>query len=182
MLKDYTRNYLKVFNYNEPGRRYEWLETDDVYTILFESGLQDNDWIKWDGYTPTGRTNCFQVGPGPKQRVVTTIQSGAVMQDYYNLCALRFERWHRCDLAYYDKRDQYDWSKDQKNYKHYPCFRHFYEAQYACTDDMFDFLQELAFVKRANQTFEEDWSNREIQAFPTIYDTPNKAGRKTYTY
>jgi len=95
---------------------------------------------------------------------------------------LRFERWYRCDEVYYDKRDQYDYNPDQSKYKHYPCYRHFYEAQYACTDDFFDFLMELAYAKQASDTFEGDWSQREIRAFPTIYDTPNKADRKTYTY
>lgn len=41
---------------------------------------------------------------------------------------------------------------------------------------------ELAYAKQANDTFEGDWSNREINVFPTVFDTPNKAGRKTKTY
>lgn len=85
-------------------------------------------------------------------------------------------------MNYYDKRHEYDYNPDQSKAKPYPCFRHFYETQYACTDDMFDFLMELTYAKQANDTFEDDWRNTEIQAYPTIYDTPNKSKRKTYSY
>ncbi len=58
-------------------------------------------------------------------------------------------------MANYDLRDKkFDYVKDQKNYKAYPCYRQFYEATYACDDTMFDFLLELAYAKRANDTFE----------------------------
>ncbi len=95
---------------------------------------------------------------------------------------MRFERWFRCDLVFYDEKYKYEGVTEDKKYRNYPCYRHFYEAQYACTDDFFDFLMELAYAKRANDTFEEDWSNRELTATPTVYDTPNKAGRKTKIY
>ena len=85
-------------------------------------------------------------------------------------------------MIYYDKRDNYDYNLDQTKYKAYPCYRQFYEAQYACTDDMFEFLMELAYAKQASDNFEDDWRNNDLSNNPTIYDTPNKAKRKTYTY
>jgi len=180
-LKTYFLNYMKVFYFDKTLKKYQFWEPEDIYTIMFE-GWALEDIYGYDGYSPTGRTNSFQVGSGPKQRVITSVQTEAIQQDYYTLCALRFERWFRCDLVYYDERDKYDYNADPKTYRHYPCYRHFYEAQYACTDDFFDFLMELAYAKQANDTFEEDWSNRELTAVPTVYDTPNKAGRKTKVY
>jgi len=55
------------------------------------------------------------------------------LKDYFMLCGLRFERWFRCDLVYHDLRHtKFDHVKNQKNYKTYPCYREYYEAQYAC--------------------------------------------------
>jgi hypothetical protein len=85
-------------------------------------------------------------------------------------------------MIFHDKRGEYDWNTDQSKIKHYPCYRQFYEAQYACSDDLFDFLLELNYAKKANDTFTADWANMEIKAFPTVYDTPQKADRKTKTY
>lgn len=100
------------------------------------------------------------------------------------LCGLRFERWFRCDLVYHDLRTtKFDQVKNQKkNYKTYPCYREYYEAQYACQDDMFDFLMELAYIRRANDTFEGDHSSHEISILPTFYDTPKAAEKRSYTY
>ena len=37
------------------------------------------------GMTPTGRTTSFRVSMGPKDRVVTSAQTHAVHQDYFEL-------------------------------------------------------------------------------------------------
>lgn len=98
-------------------------------------------------------------------------------------CALRFERWYRCDFVYNDIRDKYDLNIDYNaKPKKYPCFKHFYEANYACADDTFEFLLEVAYSKKSYDLSEGDWSNREIQAFSTVYDTVHKTDRKTYSY
>jgi len=47
---------------------------------------------------------------------------------------------------------------------------------------MFDFLMELAYTRRANDTFEGDHANYELSALPTFYDTPKAAEKRTYTY
>lgn len=47
---------------------------------------------------------------------------------------------------------------------------------------MFDFLMELAYIRRANDTFEGDHSSHEISILPTFYDTPKAGEKKTYTY
>jgi hypothetical protein len=41
---------------------------------------------------------------------------------------------------------------------------------------------ELAFAKRANDTFETDWANYETSLLPTFYDTAKKDERKSYSY
>ena len=96
---------------------------------------------------------------------------------------MRFDKWYRCDIVHWDERHtKYDAVRDQKNYKTYPCYREYWEANYACQDDLFDFLMELAFAKRANDYFEGDYASHEIQIFPTAYDNPKQAERKTLTY
>jgi hypothetical protein len=180
-LKDYFRSYSKCFWFDIPLQRYTFIEPEEAYTLIFE-GSSLEDFQTYPGSTPTGRTNCYQHGNPPKQRVAVSSQTNAVFLDYYNLCALRFEKWWGCDMVYHDIRHKYDYNLDQTKWKSYPCFRYFYEAQYACTDDYFDFLMELAYAKTASDKFMADHSNAEIAAFPTVFDTPKKIDRKTYTY
>lgn len=142
-----------------------------------------DDFDNWLGYSATGRTTSFQVGLGPKQRVANTFNAFYSMPDYYMLCAMRFERWWRCDMVYYDeKATKYDWAPIVNNPNRYPCYREYYEATFSCADDIFNFLLELAYVKRANDYWEGDHSNLEIKSFPTVYDTPKAAERITFTY
>jgi hypothetical protein len=120
---------------------------------------------------------------GPKQRVAVTAQTNYLKEDYFDLCALRFDKWDRCDFVFYDDRStKYDQVKDLKNYKHYPCYREFYEAQYACSDDLFDFLMELSHQKRANGITHYDVESHEIKRLPTIYDSPKRTEKRTLTY
>lgn len=57
------------------------------------------------------------------------------------------------------RHEQFDYVKDPKNFKHYPCYREFYEAQYSCIEDAFEYLLELAFARRATDTFEAEYQN-----------------------
>ncbi|EAS07366.4 hypothetical protein TTHERM_00568030 (macronuclear) [Tetrahymena thermophila SB210] len=181
-LEHFFRNYMKCFFFDHGLKKYQMFEPEDMYTVVFEGWALD-DLITFPGFTPTGRTNSYQIGLSPRQRTVVPTQTFYQMQDYYMLCGLRFERWFRCDLVYHDQRHtKFDQVKNQKNYKTYPCYREYYEAQYACQDDMFDFLMELAYARRAADNFESDFASHELTTLPTFYDTPKAAERKTYTY
>ena len=57
--------------------------------------------MEFDGMTKTGATNSFQVGLGPKQQVEQTFNSFYSMPDYYIMCAMRFEKWFKCDSVYH---------------------------------------------------------------------------------
>jgi hypothetical protein len=175
---------MQCYYYNKAHRNYEFIEPEDMYTIVLEPWLfEDEDVEDWKGFSPTGRTTSFQIGLGPKQRVASTFNSFYSMPDYYMLCAMRFERWWRCDQVYYDDRAvKYDHAPLIGKSKKYPCYREYYEAIYACADDIFKYLIELAYNKRANNFFEADYSNKEILSFPTVYDTPKAPERITYTY
>lgn len=181
-LRDYWRLYTKCFYFNKALKKYQVIEPEDTFSIIFD-GMNLEDVTTYLGFTPTGRTNAFQASIGPKQRVQTSVQTNFSKQDYYDLCALRFDKWNRCDMAFYDLRDKkFDYVIDQKNYKNYPCFREFYEAQYACQDDLFDFLMELSYSRQANDLFEEDVSRHEFQMFPTVLDSPKYNEKRTMTY
>lgn len=95
---------------------------------------------------------------------------------------MRFEKWFNCDSKFSDVRAKnYDFVADQRNYKNYPCFREFYEANYACSDDYMEFLMELAYAKSANDFNIADKSNVEIRSGPTTFDNPD-LNRKVYHY
>jgi hypothetical protein len=98
-------------------------------------------------------------------------------EDYYDLCALRFSKWYKCDMTYYDSK--IDFAKKKTPY---PCYQYFYEAQYACSDDMFDFLLELAYFRNINNITEEKILQYELTATPNVYDTPETTNRVKYSY
>ena len=120
--------------------------------------------MDWDGYSSTGATTSFQAGVGPKQKVENTFNSFYSMPDYYIMCAMRFDKWYRCDTVYGDERTQFDRNPEvgltnMKQHDHYPCFREYYETRYACADNIFQFLNELAYFKKARGFIREDFSN-----------------------
>jgi hypothetical protein len=41
---------------------------------------------------------------------------------------------------------------------------------------------EIAYAKRSANFHEGDYFNTELKMFPTVFDTPKKAERRTYTY
>ena len=49
-------------------KKYVIIEPEDVYTIVFEGWALD-DMAEYRGSTPTGRTNCFQAGIPPHEKV-----------------------------------------------------------------------------------------------------------------
>jgi len=159
-------------------------EPDDIYSNLYESYNMMDEFIPFPGFTPTGRTNSFQFGKGPKERVKTTAQTNMSKIDYYELCGLRFERWYKCDIKYgHLKHKQYDYkkkSKDGMTGNNYPCFREWYEAGYTCNDDLFDFMMELHYAKTL-KGFDPDNTNVELQWSAKKWDTPDENSR-TYTY
>ena len=80
-------------------------------------------------------------------------------------CALKFEKWFRCDSIYgkdrtylYDrnpKKTEGDFNFDDN----YPCFREWAEINYACADNVMKYLLELAYTKRAQNFLMEDTSS-----------------------
>jgi hypothetical protein len=170
-------------------KKYQWVEPTDAFTALYRPFEYEEDEIMdWKGYTPTGCTASFKSGLGPRQRVENTFNSFYSMPDYYMMCAMRFDKWFRCDSTYGDDRERlYDHALQStranlKDSEHYPCFREFYEVRYACADNVFDMLVELAYRKKARNYWREKYSNVEARSFPTTFDSPHAPETTTYTY
>ncbi len=98
--------------------------------------------------------------------------------DTFELCGMRFDKWYHCDIQYSHEKK----AELYKNHEEYPCFQHFYEAQYSCSDQLFDFMLELAYARRQNQTNLYEKYNRDLTTIPTIYDTPDVNNRIKLTY
>lgn len=80
-------------------------------------------------------------------------------------------------MTYYDSKIDFAKKKEP-----YPCYQYFYESQYSCSDDMFDFLLELAYFRNINNITEEKILNYELATNPNVYDTPDQSARLKYTY
>jgi len=96
-LTDFFRTYFKCFFFDSRINDYVITEPDDIYQNTFESFNHNDEYIPFPGFTATGRTSSFQVGKGPKDKVKVTAQTNMAKIDYYELCALRFEKWYMCD-------------------------------------------------------------------------------------
>lgn len=180
---------MQVFFFNKKDKKYYLIEPDDAYSNILEPwGFEDNEVFDYNGYTRTGMSTSFQVGLGPKERVESTFNSFYGMTDYYIMCAMRFEKWFKCDSVYYDDRStEFDRNPERgirnlKLHEFYPCYKEWYEATYSCADNILKYLVELAYSKRAHDFFQEDTSSVEIRSFPTVFDSPSAPERVTYTY
>lgn len=71
-------------------------------------------------------------------------------EDFFELCGYRFSKWYKCDIFYSDQKEEF-----AKNNQEYPCFGLFYDSQYACSDQMFDYLLELSYARRKQGVFDE---------------------------
>ena len=98
-------------------------------------------------------------------------------EDYYVLCAYKFDKWFKCDMTYYNQKIEFAKKKED-----YPCLDHYYEAQFACADDTFEFMLELAYYRKMNNMNYEKFENDELYTFATYYDTPEPHSRIKYTY
>ena len=99
------------------------------------------------------------------------------MEDYFILCAHRFQKWFECDMTHYLRAEEY-----AKNKVDYPCIPYFNEAQFACADDQFEFMLELAYYRQLNNMTHSKFLNVELFTRPTIYDNPEYQASVTYTY
>lgn len=165
------------------------MEPEDIYMLTYEPwGFEDDEIMDWEGFSVTGATTSFQAGLGPKQKVENTFNSFYSMPDYYIMCAMRFEKWYKCDQVYGQNRSiDFDRNPEvgltnMKDSQHYPCFREYYETRYACADNILNFLVELSYQKKAKNFFHSDVSNIEIQSFPNVFDSPSAPENITLTY
>ena len=87
------------------------------------------------------------------------------MPDYYIMCSMRFEKWFSCDSVYHkDRSTDYDRNpergfKNLKPHEFYPCYKEWYEATYACSDQILRYLTELAYSKRAHDFWRANHSS-----------------------
>ena len=65
----------------------------------------------------------------------------------------------------------------------YPCTENWYEMQYACTDDMIEYLLELGHVRMVNNYHPKDYMSHDVKIRPSIFDMPEQGTeRRAYTY
>ena len=82
-----------------------------------------------------------------------------------------------CDNLYSDQKIDFAKKKQQ-----YPCDKHFQEAMFACSDDTFDCLLELAYYRKLNGITSDKYRNNDLWMDPTVYDAPDPSKNVKYTY
>ena len=116
-----TQLVIQVFFFNKKDKKYYITEPDDSYSNIIEPwAFEDSEVFDYNGYSRTGMSSAFQIGLSAKERVENTFNSFYSMPDYYIMCAMRFEKWFKCDSVYYDDRTTaYDRNPDRglKNLK-----------------------------------------------------------------
>ena len=100
-----------------------------------------------------------------------------MQEDYYILCSYRFSKWFECDTTYTDQK--IDFAKKKQPY---PCDQYFHEAMFACADDTFDCLLELAYYRKLNGITPDKYQNNDLWMEPTVYDAPDSSKNIKYTY
>ena len=106
-----------------------------------------------------------------------SFQTHFLQEDYFVLCAYRFMKWFECDMNHYGQKIEYAKRKEE-----YPCNAYFYEAQFACADDLFECMLELAYYRKFNGITRDKYLNLDLYSHPTIWDAPdpNKNIKLTY--
>lgn len=165
-LQQSTNANTQVFFFNKKEKKYLITEPDDSYSCILEPwGFEDAEVFDYIGKSRTGANTSWQVGLAPKERVENTFNSFYSMPDYYLMCAMRFEKWFKCDQVYYeDRTSDYDFNPDKgmrnlKPHEYYPCYKEWYETTYSCADNILKYLLELAYAKRSNDFYQEDTSS-----------------------
>ena len=97
--------------------------------------------------------------------------------DFFELCVVRFDKWFKCDRTFDGLRQKFS-----QNNERYPCFKHFYEMQYACSDHFLNYLMELHYYRTVNNLDPEKLTNIDITSVPTLYDSNAGINRIRHTY
>jgi hypothetical protein len=177
-LRDYFRLFNKIFYFDNESKNYFMVPPAEISQYLWHLPTLLNTAVEYKGLSRTGMTNSFVYGDAPFKAQKTTMMGNYAKQDYYELCAYRFDKWHECDSGYSFK----DKIKMAENYQDYPCFDMFYEAQHSCSDQIFDFMLELSASRMSKNINIRRTFNRELTSMPLIYDAPDVNNRTKLTY
>ena len=177
-LKDYFRLFYKIFHFNRDEKKYILVTPTEMSKYIWHFPAIFDSSIDYAGYTKTGRTNSFETTKAAYKKEKTTKMGNYSKQDWYELCAYRFDRWDNCDMKFSTE------DKIELSDKHidYPCFDMFYEAQYACNDQIFDFMMELSVSRRQKGIDIRKTFNKELFTRPTIWDAEDDNNRIKLTY
>ena len=94
------------------------------------------------------------------------------------MCHLRFDHWFRCNTIFEDDKIKF-YQKGEK----YPCSELWYETEYACADDVLDYLLEVGYYRRAAGQESKNFVNVDLMTTPSVFDEPGmKTNGRSYTY
>lgn len=177
-LQNYFRLFYKIPYYNKSTKKYTLVTPAEYSTHIYHFPAIFNTAVDYMGLTKTGRTNSFNFVKGAHKAEKTTKMGNYSKQDYYELCAYRFDRWDDCDMRFSGE----DKIQMAERHEEYPCFDMFYEAQHACNDQLFDFMMELSVSRREKGVRIRETFNRELFSKPTIWDAKDDNDRIKMTY
>lgn len=175
-LYQYFRSFYKKMFFDLRDSKYYYVQPLTRGEAM-DSGLFEESLIPYEGITPSGGTNAFEVAAGARRPPEVSSQTNFLHQDYYELCTLRFEHYNRCDMAYHKKKLEI-----AQQGKEYPCLSLFYDAQYACSDETLLYLMETNYYRKLNKISPHRFHNHELLQRPTAWDTIDPGAIVNPTY
>lgn len=175
-LYQFFHSFYKTMLFNPRDDKYYYVQPLTRSDAL-DSGLIESSCVEYEGHTPSGGTNAFEVSAGRRNAPAVSAQTSFLHQDYYELCSIRFEHFSRCDATYHDQRLAF-----AEQGKEYPCLPLFYDAQFACSDEILLYLMETSYYRKLNKIAPHSYYNHELLVSPTAWDTVDPASIVNYTY
>ena len=175
-LLQYFHSFYKPGFFDAIEKRYYYVRpmtSASVTDLKFFHDMKE----PWTGWTATGATNAFETLGGRKRKQYVSEQVNYMHQDYFELCAVRFDRFSTCDLMFSDKRIDF-----AKRGEEYPCYKYFYEAQFSCSDDMILFLMEAHFYRQMHNLDPKKFLNNELDTPPSVFDSIDVTSRAKLSY
>ena len=168
--------YKKHLYFNHDEKQYYYVAMMDQADMIDPTTFEMNS-TPYMGFSESGATRDFQMATLRRNSEKIDSQAFALNSNTDEMCSYKFDKWSECDVA--NNRDR---GAIARNFQTYPCYEHFYEANYACSDELIQFLSEMHYYRLTNMTSHKRFANAELLTFPKLSDSIDANSRTKLSY